>query len=176
LDYEEQDHDQDDQDNEEYVEEDDKPKDDKDNQNYDRINKEEIKDLIEEAQEDSNPNQQDEDDNDNVQEASEEPNKDETACKLEDNTKAKSQGSKLRRSTRASRPVLRLKPTLSGQSYLQAGTKTIKKKVKFVEDELRQLEYCHNLISQVKPDESQTIEYGTSHAMVIVRLIQKTSP
>jgi hypothetical protein len=68
--------------------------------------------------------------------------------------------------------VSRLKPTMLGQSYLQSRTKTIKKKVNFVEDKLRQLEYCHNLISQVKPDESQTIEYGTSHAMVIARLIQ----
>jgi Mg-chelatase subunit ChlI len=151
MDHEEQDQDQDDQGNEEYVAKDNEPKDDKDNQNYDRIDEEEIEDLIEEAQEDFNPNQQDEDDNDNDQKELEEPNKDEKARILEDNTGAKSQGSKLRSSTRASRPVSRLEPTMSGQSCLQAGTKTIKKKVNFMEDKLRQLEYCHNLISQVKP-------------------------
>ena len=169
MDYEQQDQDQDDQGDEDYVEEDDEPDDDEEDQNYDRIDEEEIEDLIEETKEDSNPNQHGEDNNDNGQE---QPNEDETAHISEEDTEAESQGSELRRSTRTSRPVSRLEPTMLGQSYLQAGTRTTKKKVRFVEDKLRQLEYCHNLISQVKPDESQTIEYGTSHAMVIARLIQ----
>jgi hypothetical protein len=36
---------------------------------------------------------------------------------------------------------------------------------------LRQLEYCHNLVLQVKPDKEQTIEYGSSQA--IAQFIQE---
>jgi hypothetical protein len=82
-----------------------------------------------------------------------------------------SQGSELRRSTRESQPVLRLKPNMSGISYVQNNEKTIKKVV-FAEDKLKQLEYCHNLVSQVKPAEEQTIEYGSNQAMLIARFIQ----
>jgi hypothetical protein len=81
------------------------------------------------------------------------------------------QGSKLRRSARESRPVSRLEPSMSGKSYLQNDKKT-KKKVMFAEDELKQLEYCHNLVSQVKPDKEQIIEYGSCQAMLVVRFIQ----
>jgi hypothetical protein len=55
---------------------------------------------------------------------------------------------------------------MSGKSYLQKDDKT-KKKVMFAEDELKQLEYCHNLVSQVKPEKEQIIEYGSSQAMLI---------
>jgi hypothetical protein len=37
---------------------------------------------------------------------------------------------------------------------------------------LKQLEYCHNLVSQVKPSEEQTIEYGSNQVMLIARFIQ----
>jgi hypothetical protein len=60
--------------------------------------------------------------------------------------------------------VLRLEPNMSGKSYLQNDKKT-KKKVVFAGDELKQLEYCHNLVSQVKPREDQTIEYGSSQSI-----------
>ena len=133
------------------------------------IDKEEIEDLVNEAREDSNPNQQVEEVQEHEQE---EVDDDEMARVSEEDTKAELQGSELRRSTRTSQPVSRLKPTMSGQSYLQNGTKKKKRNVRFAEDELRQMEYCHNLISQVKPDDSQNMEYGTSHAMVIARLIQ----
>jgi hypothetical protein len=81
------------------------------------------------------------------------------------------QGSELRRSARESRPVSRLKPNMSGKLYLQDDKKT-KKKVMFAEDELKQLEYCHNLVSQVKPENEQIIEYGSSQAMLIARFLQ----
>jgi hypothetical protein len=42
----------------------------------------------------------------------------------------------------------------------------------FAEDELKQLEYCHNLVSQVKPEKEQIIEYGSSQVMLIARFIQ----
>jgi hypothetical protein len=67
--------------------------------------------------------------------------------------------------------VSRLEPNMSGKSYLQKVDMT-KKKVVFAEDELKQLEYCHNLVSQVKPEKEQIIEYGSSQAMLIVRFIQ----
>jgi hypothetical protein len=67
--------------------------------------------------------------------------------------------------------VSRLEPNMSGKSYLQKDNKT-KKRVMFAEDELKQLEYCHNLVSQVKPEKGQIIEYGLSQAMLIARFIQ----
>jgi hypothetical protein len=60
---------------------------------------------------------------------------------------------------------------MSGKSYLQ-NDKKILKKVAFAEDELKQLEYCHNLVCQVKPEKDKTIEYGSCQAMLIARFIQ----
>jgi hypothetical protein len=67
--------------------------------------------------------------------------------------------------------VSRLKPNMSGKSYLQNDKKNMKK-VAFAEDELKQLEYCHNLVCQVKPEEERIIEYGSCQAMLIARFIQ----
>jgi hypothetical protein len=60
---------------------------------------------------------------------------------------------------RLSQPVARLKPNMSGKSSMQNDKK--KRQVSFVEDKLRQLEYCHNLVAQVKPDEDKIIKYGS---------------
>jgi hypothetical protein len=60
---------------------------------------------------------------------------------------------------------------MSGKLYVQSDKKTIKKVV-FAKDELKQLECCHNLVSQVKPTEEQTIEYGSNQAMLVARFIQ----
>jgi hypothetical protein len=59
---------------------------------------------------------------------------------------------------------------MSGKSYIQ--TRKKKRRESFAEHELRQLEYCHNLIAQVKPDEEMTIEYGSNKAVLIARFIQ----
>jgi hypothetical protein len=60
---------------------------------------------------------------------------------------------------------------MSGKFYAQNNKK--KRRVSFTEDELRQLEYCHNLVAQVKPDEEMNIEYGSNEAMLILaRFIQ----
>jgi hypothetical protein len=59
---------------------------------------------------------------------------------------------------------------MTGKSYIQNDKR--KKRVSFAEDELRQLEYCHNLVAQVKPDEEMNIEYGSDEAMLIARFIQ----
>jgi hypothetical protein len=60
---------------------------------------------------------------------------------------------------------------MRGKSYVQNDKKT-KKKVIFAEDELKKLEYYHNLVLQVKPTKEQTVEYGSNQAMLIARFIQ----
>jgi hypothetical protein len=63
-----------------------------------------------------------------------------------------------------------LEPNMTGKLYIQNNKR--KKRVSFAKDELRQLEYCHNLVAQVKPDEEMKIEYGSDEAMLIARFIQ----
>jgi hypothetical protein len=78
-----------------------------------------------------------------------------------------SQTSEVRRSPRTSRPV---EPNMSGKLYIQNNKR--KKKVSFAKNDLRQLEYCHSLVAQVKPDEEMNIEYGSNKMMLIARFIQ----
>jgi hypothetical protein len=155
------------QDDEAY--EDDENKDPEEDENidgkYDRIDEDELEDLIEDEREQTISNQHREDE----EEDEPEPEDDGNAVISEQETD--SQGSKLRRSTRESRPVLRLEPSMTGKSYLQK-EKKILKKVTFAEDKLRQLDYCHNLVSKVKPEKEKTIEYGSCQAMLIARFIQ----
>jgi hypothetical protein len=126
---------------------------------YNRIDEEELEDLIEDQREKANPNQHREDEGQGDNEAEGEAEQsDDDANAVTSEQETDSQGSELRRSARESRPVWRLEPKMSGKSYLQKEKKTTKKVV-FAEDELKQLEYCHNLVSQVKPSEEQTIEY-----------------
>jgi hypothetical protein len=66
--------------------------------------------------------------------------------------------------------VEQLKPNMTCKSYIQNNKR--KERVSFTEDELRQVEYCHNLVAQVKPDEEMNIEYGSNEAMLIARFIQ----
>jgi hypothetical protein len=165
---------QDADDNEAYDDNENKePEDDENiNDEYDQINKDELEDLIEDKREQTNPNQHLEDEEqgeDKAEGEEEEPEDDRTAVISKQETEL--QGSELRRSARESRPVSRLEPNMSGKLYLQKDDKT-KKKVMFTEDELKQLEYCHNLVSQVKPKKEQIIEYGLSQVMLIARFIQ----
>jgi hypothetical protein len=67
--------------------------------------------------------------------------------------------------------VEQLKPNMTGKSYIQKDKR--EKEISFAKDELRQLEYCHNLVAQVKPDEEMNIEYGSNEAMLIARFIQE---
>jgi hypothetical protein len=55
---------------------------------------------------------------------------------------------------------------MSGKSNMQQ-----KKKVIFESDVDMQLEYCHNLVTQTQPNESQSKEYSPSDAMLMARLI-----
>jgi hypothetical protein len=163
---------QQDADNDEAYEDDENEEQDKEiDEEYDRIDDEEIEDLIEEQREQDNPNQHREDEEQGDDEAEEEEQPDDDVNAVISEQETNSQGSELRRSTRESRPVSRLEPNMSGKPYVQNDKKTIKKVV-FAEDELKQLEYCHNLVSQVKPTEEQTIEYGSNQAMLITRFIQ----
>jgi two-component sensor histidine kinase len=65
--------------------------------------------------------------------------------------------------------VEQLKPNMTGKLYIQNNKR--KKRVSFAKDKLRQLEYCHNLVAQVKPDEEMNIEYGSDEAILVARFI-----
>jgi hypothetical protein len=153
-------------------ENDDRNKDENIDDEYDRIDEEELEDLLQDEREQTNPNQHREDEGQSEDEAEgEEEESEDDRNAVVSKQETDSQGNKLRRSTRESQPVLRLEPNMSGKSYLQ-NDKKILKKVAFAEDELKQLEYCHNLVCQVKPEKEKIIEYGSCQAMLIARFIQ----
>ena len=61
---------------------------------------------------------------------------------------------------------------MKGQSYLQGNMKkNMKKKVTFADEVMSELEYCHNLISQVHPNPEDDVKYVTLHAMLIARVM-----
>jgi ribosomal protein L28 len=134
-----------------------------DNQN-DQIDEDELEDLSKDAKED-NPNQHQE--QDEIENKNEQESEDEGTAVISE-PESDSQTSEVRRSTRTSRE--RLKPNMSGKSFIQNNKR--KKRVSFAKDELRQLEYCHNLVAQDKPDEEMNIAYGSNEAMLIARFIQ----
>jgi hypothetical protein len=154
---------------EDYDENDNKdPYEDIEDNQYNRIDEDELEDLCKDAKED-NPNQhREQNEIENEEENKQESEDEGTAATSE--PESISQTSEVRRSTRTSRPVEQLKPNMTGKPYIQNDKK--KKRVSFAEDELRQLEYCHNLVAQVKPDEEMSIEYGSNEAMLIARFIQ----
>jgi hypothetical protein len=119
--------------------------------------------------EEDNPNQHQEQDKIQHDNQGEEESKDEGTAIIS-RPELDSQTSEVRRSTRMSRPVEGLEPNMSGNLYMQNNKK--KRKVSFPEDKMRQLEYCHNLVAQVKPDEEKILEYGSNQAMFIARFNQ----
>jgi hypothetical protein len=145
------------------------PDEDIEDDQYNQINKDEIEDLNKDAKEEDNPNQHQEQDKIENKEQNEQESDDEGTAIIS-KPELDSQTSEVRRSTRTSQPVERLEPNMTGKLYIQNDKR--KKKVSFAKDELRQLEYCHNLVAQVKPDEEMNIEYGSNEAMLIARFIQ----
>jgi hypothetical protein len=144
------------------------PDEDIDDDQNDQIEKDKLEDLSEDAKKD-NPNRHREQDKIENEEENEQESEDEGTAIISE-PESDSQTSEVRRSTRMSRPVERLEPNMTGKSYIQNNKR--KKRVSFVEDELRQLEYCQNLVAQVKPDEEMNIEYGSDEVMLIARFIQ----
>jgi hypothetical protein len=134
------------------------PDEDIEDDQYNQIDKDELEDLNEDAREEDNPNQHQEQDKIEHDNQDKEESKDEGTAIIS-KPELDSQTSEVRRSTRTSRPVEKLKPNMSGKLYVQNHKK--KRRVSFAEDKLRQLEYCHNLVAQVKPDEEMNIEYGS---------------
>jgi hypothetical protein len=126
----------------------------------DWIDKDELEDLNKDTREEDNPNQHWEQDEIEHDVQDEEESKDEETVVT----------SEVKRSTRTSCPVEQLKPNMSGKLYMQNDNK--KRRVSFAEDKLRQLECCHNLVAQVKPDEDEILEYGSNKAMLFARFIQ----
>jgi hypothetical protein len=118
---------------------------------YEQINHEVIDSIIQDARQNINPNAYEENDNANEQQLDypEEPH--ETAGDKESQATEPT-----RRSTRETRPI---EPRMSGKSYVQQ-----KKNVIFESDIDVQLEYCHNQVTQTKPDESQIKEYSPPEA------------
>jgi hypothetical protein len=153
-----------------YDEEDNKDPDEdiKDDQ-YDRIDKDELEDLNKDARDEDNPNQHHKQDKIENEEQNEQESEDEGTAIISE-PESDSQTSEVSRSTRTSQPVERLEPNMSGKLYIQNNRR--KKRVSFAKDKLRQLEYCHNLVAQVKPDEEMNIEYGSNEAILIARFIQ----
>ena len=70
-----------------------------------------------------------------------------------------------RRLTRRSSPVTRLEPSMMGKSYLQESTRAKGSNG----SDIREIEYCHNLIAQVHPNPNEDVEYKNTHAMLIAR-------
>jgi hypothetical protein len=150
---------QDKDDNEAYDDDGNEDPKDKDEQNinkakYNQIDEDKLQNLFEDTRKDDNHNQHlQEDEVDGNKEAKEDNEDEGTAMILEQESDL--QGRKLRRSTSKSQPVLGLKPSMQDNKK--------KRIVSFAKDKLRQLEYCHNLVLQVKLDKEQTSEYGSNH-------------
>ena len=60
---------------------------------------------------------------------------------------------------------------MKGQTYLQSAMKGMEreKTVRFEDQKSKNLEYCHNLITQTHPDTDKYVEYGYDFAMLIAR-------
>ena len=60
---------------------------------------------------------------------------------------------------------MRLEPSMMGKSYLQESTQAKGSSG----SDIREMEYCHNLIAQVHPNPNEDVEYKNTHAMLIAR-------
>ena len=60
---------------------------------------------------------------------------------------------------------------MKGKSYLQEERTT----QETYEDDVIQLEYCHNLIAQVHPNHVVFVEYATLHVMLIACIMNELS-
>mgnify|MGYP002176679840 FL=1 len=155
-DYEYHPEDQQDDDNEEELED------------TEQIDPNEVDDLISDAREEYNPTVRDEDPDEENPELNEpEPivHEEQDANPVSEDEQSQATES-TRRSTRHTSPIDRLEPSMRGKSYNQQA-----KQVSFKSDKDMQLEYCHNLIAQTKPEEDQYKEYNPQEAMLMARLI-----
>ena len=136
------------------------------NMEYDHIDPEEVDDLNQDIEEHYNPNVHQQNDNEEVAQP-DNPEQLPDAMIVSDAEDENSTATEsTRRSTRETKPIERLEPAMTGKSYAQQ-----KRQVTFKADEERQLEYCHNLVVQTKPDPSQSKEYNPQDAMLMARLI-----
>ena len=62
-------------------------------------------------------------------------------------------------------PVTRQEPSMTGKSYLQESTQAKGSNG----SDICEIEYCHNLVSQVHPNPNEDVEYKNTHAMLIAR-------
>jgi hypothetical protein len=151
-------------DEEEYHHEADNDKNEEELEEHEQIDPNEVDDITSDAREDANPTLHKEEDQPEQPEQME-------ALNNQEDTKVVSKGDEdeaqatesTRRSTQETSPIERLEPTFSGKSYMQ------KNQVTFESKPDMQLEYCHNLIAQTKPDQSK--EYNPTDAMLMAQLI-----
>lgn len=152
-----------------------------DEDEQEEIDQNEIDELLEEAEESSpmeqHEQQQDQDDD------QEEDEEQENEIQVEDVDEDEDQEpepepdpdpiEEPRRSARERREPTRLEPTMQGKTYLQAAREGKKKfeepKVCAAEEKLRQMEYTHNLLCQVRPNPQEDTEYSYDLAMLIAR-------
>jgi hypothetical protein len=140
-----------------------------DKDQYNWINEDKLEDQNEDARQDDNHNQHLEQDK-VAQDVQEEDGSKDEGTPIISEPESNSQASGVRRSMRTSQPVSQLGPNMSGKLYMQNNKK--KRKVSFVKDKKKQLEYCHNLVAQVRPADKKITEYGSNQSMLVARFIQ----
>ena len=129
-----------------------------------QIDPDEVDNIISDAKEHINPTIHEEGDEPEQLEQLQELNDQEDANVVSKGDKEEYQVTEsTRRLTQKTSPIKRLEPAFTGKWCMQ------KKQVTFKTEPNEQLEYCHNLIAQMKPNESK--EYSPTEAILMARLI-----
>jgi hypothetical protein len=132
----------------------------------DNIDPEEVNDLNQDVRENHNPNLQRQNDNKNEDQPEHPEQEHGTMIVSDAEDKMSTATESTRRSTREIKPIKRLEQTMTGKLYAQQN-----KQVTFETNDYEQLEYCHNLVVQTKPDPNQSKEYTPQDAMLMARVI-----
>ena len=154
----------DDDTDEDYEDNDDDYEDDEydDDEAFDRIDQEEIDELLAEpGQETNNASANPTDTEEAEANEAEDANETEEANDSDDETENETENE---RPKRATKPIERW--TYERDHYQREG-----KRVKFEDDDQYILEMCHNLIAQVSPNPDEDVEYNPQLAMIIARVM-----
>ncbi len=178
VDYDDNDNDYDDyddQDDDDYNDNDDDDNNNDDEEYNKTIKQEELNEVLAEAKE-SNPAVPQEDVDNDVEEDQDAEEDQEDQDNTSNSEEEEEEETEVRHSSQERVEPERLVPTMTGKSYLQAAKTTVtnNKTVTFKDEQektMSQLEYCHNLITQVHPNPHKDVEYATDHAMLIARVI-----
>jgi hypothetical protein len=160
-------------DDEDFIKELDDILDNDDLDDWDRIEQDEIDDLLLDDIDTSNPTPGTVDPTDEVEEEPEEEQELEEEAEAEDTADATEDPAEEAepdvQRTRSNRAIVRpdyLSPgSFQGSSYMQKA----KKKVTFEMDKIAQLEHCHNLVVKEQPNPNDMWEYTTLEAVIITK-------